>query len=224
MTGPVSQALEQEILGKLRRHGIVVWLDTDASYTRFVDGLAARHARGDFPFPVSGFRGSFLDLLFQLEPHGSGTDLQPLLVHLPGFNKESIRKTPLLELYKLGSSFEKSLHTLVREAATARIAPDEVERFLAGQPTLEAADAWLETTVTPFDPTLLADALGRTGGALALRVTTPAEAEILASYLYKLTGMDAAWVERSPVPIAECSIRCSARWRPGSCVSNTSTI
>jgi hypothetical protein len=30
---------EQEILGELRRQGIVVWLDKDASYTHFVEGL-----------------------------------------------------------------------------------------------------------------------------------------------------------------------------------------
>ena len=40
MSGPVSAVLEQEVLGELRRQGIVVWLDRDAAYTRFVDDLA----------------------------------------------------------------------------------------------------------------------------------------------------------------------------------------
>jgi hypothetical protein len=71
--GPVSAALEQEILNEIRRQGIVVWLDKDAAYTRFVDDLAARHAAGDLPFPVAAFRGSFLELLFALEPYGSGS-------------------------------------------------------------------------------------------------------------------------------------------------------
>jgi hypothetical protein len=87
--GPVSAAIEREVLGELRRRGIVVWLDKDASYPGLVDDFAAKQAKGEFPFPVVGFRGSFLDLLFQLEPYGSGLDKQPLLVHMPGFNEES---------------------------------------------------------------------------------------------------------------------------------------
>ena len=46
---------------------------------------------------VVGFRGSFLDLLFKLEPYGSGLDKQPLLIHMPGFTEQSIRATPVLE-------------------------------------------------------------------------------------------------------------------------------
>ena len=50
MSGPVSSLVEQEILGELRRKGIVVWLDRDGSYSHFVDDLALRHAAGAFPF------------------------------------------------------------------------------------------------------------------------------------------------------------------------------
>lgn len=205
MTGPVSLALEQEILGELRRQGIVVWLDRDASYTSFVDSLAARHAQGDFSFPVVGFRGSFLELLFRLEPFGNGLDRQPLLIHMPGFNEDSIRKTPMLELYEAGVRFRKSLDTLIREAATARVTPAEVEQFLAKQPSLEEADAWLTTSVSQstfglaaaldeIGPRMVAEALGEPGSSLALRVTSPAEVQTLKSYLHKLTGMDDSWL------------------------------
>ena len=148
MSGAVSSALEQEIVGELRRQGVVVWLDKDNSYTRFVDELVARQAKGEFPFPVVGFRGSFLDLLFKLEPFGSGLDKTPLLIHMPGFNEESIRKTPVLELYEPGVRFRKGLDTLVREAATSRVAPAEVETFIAKQPSLEEADAWITSAVS----------------------------------------------------------------------------
>ena len=112
----------------------------------FVDDSAPRQKpRGEFPFPVVGFRGSFLDLLFRLEPYGSGLDQQPLLIHMPGFNEESIRKTPVLELYEPGVRYRKGLDTLIREAATSRVAPAEVETFVAKQPTLEEADAWLSS-------------------------------------------------------------------------------
>ena len=206
MSGPVSSVLEQEIVGELRRQGVVVWLDKDNSYTGFVDDLAARQAKGEFPFPVVGFRGSFLDLLFKLEPFGSGLDKAPLLIHMPGFNEESIRKTPVLELYEPGVRFRKGLDTLVREAATSRVAPAEVETFLAKQPSLAEADAWITSAVSQstfglaaalaeVGPKMVAEALAQPNSALAARVTVPEEALTLRTYLHKLTGMDDSWVE-----------------------------
>lgn len=205
VSGPVSTAIEQEVLGELRRQGIVVWLDKDQSFNRFVDNLAARQAKGEFPFPVVGFRGSFLDLLFQLEPYGSGLDKQPLLIHMPGFNEESIRKTPVLELYAPGFRFRKALDTAIREAAVARVAPAEVESLIARKPSLEQADAWLASAVSEgtfglaaaldeVGPRMLAEALTRPG-ALAARVAGADELETLKAYLHKLTGMDEAWLK-----------------------------
>lgn len=203
--GAVSRALEQDVLGELRRQGIVVWLDKDDTYSPFVDRLVARHTSGDFPFPVVAFRGSFLDLLFRLEPYGNALDRQPLLVHMPGFNEESIRRTPVLELYEAGVRFRKGLDTLIREAATARVAPAEVEKLLASKPTLDDADAWLALAVSQstfglaavldqLGPKLIVEALGQTGSSLASRVTGPEEVRTLQAYLHKLTGMDDGWV------------------------------
>lgn len=195
--------MEQEILSELRRQGIVVWLDKDATYTRFVDALAAKQIAGDFPFPVLGFRGSFLELLFKLEDFGSGLDKQPLLVHMPGFTEQNIRATPVLELYESGVRFRKGLDTLIREAAAARVAPAEVEQFVAKLPSLEDADAWLTSAVThstfglaaalgEFGPRMLAEALAQPA-SLAPRVSAPEEVETLRGYIHKLTGMDEAW-------------------------------
>jgi hypothetical protein len=204
--GAVSKALEQDVLGELRRHGIVLWLDKDESYTAFVDQLAARHGSGEVPFPVVGFRGSFLELLFQLEPYGNALDKQPLLIHLPGFNETSIRQTPVLELYEPGFRYRKALDTLIREAATARVSPAEVAGFLAKGPSLAEADAWLASAVSQstfglaaaldeVGPKLLAEALGQPSSSLSLRVTAPEEVQLLRGYLLKLTGMDDSWIE-----------------------------
>ncbi len=206
--GPVSAAVEQEVLGEVRRQGIVIWLDRDATYTRLVDELVTRRDTGEYPFPVIAFRGSFLDLLFKLEDFGSALDKQPLLIHMPGFNEETIRKTPLLELYEPGVRFRKSLDTLVREAATGRVAPADVESFIGTHPTLEQADSWLASAVSQnsfglsamldeLGAKLLAEALVQPAtSALALRVAGREEETILQSYIHKLVGMDAAWVER----------------------------
>jgi hypothetical protein len=201
--GPVSAVIAQEILGELRRQGIVVWLDKDSNYTRLVDDLAAKQVAGEFPFPVVGFRGSFLDLLFKLEPFGSGLEKQPLLIHMPGFTEQSIRATPILELYEPGVRFRKGLDTLIREAATARVAPAEVEKFVAKQSSLEEADAWLSSAVSQstfglaaaldeFGPRMLAEALAQPS-SLAPRVTAPEEVATLRNYIHRLTGLDEGW-------------------------------
>jgi len=216
--GPASALLQQELAQEVRRQGIVVWLDRDASFTPFAAGLAERHAAGDFPYPVVGFKGSFLELLFALESHGSGYEKNALLIHMPGFNEDQIRETPMLELYTAGTRFRKALDTLIRQAATGRVAPDQVDHFVAGKPTLEQADTWLAEAVArpagglamlleASGPTLVVEALARTDSTLARQVSSEADAEVLKAYLHNLTGIDGDWFtfatvgkERPPVP------------------------
>src|SRR6267143_5911561 len=105
--GPVSAALEAELREEVRRSGIVFFLDKEASYTAFIDGLAA----AGVPYPVRAFRGSFLDLLLSLHDQGTGVDRKPLVVHLPGFVEEDVKASPLYELYAAGTRFRKALDT-----------------------------------------------------------------------------------------------------------------
>jgi hypothetical protein len=204
--GPASVLLEQELSQEIRRQGIVVWLDRDKSFTTFVDRLAERHAAGIFPHPVVGFRGSFLEMLFALESRGSGYDRNPLLIHMPGFNEEGMRTTPVLELYSAGTRFRKALDTLIRQAATGRVAPAEVDHFLADKPTLEQADAWLDQAsaapsmgllalLEASGPTLVIEALSRPDSTVAKRAKSEAEIKSLREYLHKLTGMDDEFCE-----------------------------
>ncbi|ACL64502.1 PglZ domain protein [Anaeromyxobacter dehalogenans 2CP-1] len=212
MTGGLTAlALEQELLGELRRRGVVVWLDAHGTYTPFVDGLSARAKQGEFPFPVVAFRGSFLEIVLALEPYGSGLDNAPLLIHMPAFTEDSIRATPVLELYEPGFRFRKDPKTLVREVARGRVAPDALEQYLAGAGTVDlaAADAWLASQLThtreglaalleQLGPTLVLDALvdvlERRESFLLQRVGSDAEREVLEAWLARQTGMDAAWL------------------------------
>ncbi len=142
--GPVSRTLEAELRSCVRKHGILVWLDLDDHYGSFVDQLVELRADGEMPYAVHGYRGSFLELLLALEPDTSGGDGAPLLVHLPGFTEDSVRATPLLELYRAGKRFRKALGTLVGEAATGLVAPERVAAFIGSDGlTLAGADAWL---------------------------------------------------------------------------------
>lgn len=203
--GVVSKALEQEIRDEIRRHGIVVWLDKDNAYSGFVDAFKERAG-----VPVLPFRGSFLELLLDLRDHGNGLDRSPLLIHMPGYTEEAIRETPVLELYRSGFRFRKALDTLIREAATSRVTPAEIDRFLGTTPSLEAADAWMtEATradgvglagvLAEFGQAMIVEALGqrwspkRTEVSLAARISGEEDLRVLKDYAHKLTGIDDAW-------------------------------
>jgi hypothetical protein len=141
---PVTAALEQRVLAELQTKQLVVWLDAEGTFTGLADRLAERAKAKQFPASVVTFRGSFLEMMLELRALASTVDKPPLLVHLPGFNIESVRKTPLLEVYEAGSPLQVRLDTHVRDTANGRLPLTEIERFLA-QPglTLDSADAWL---------------------------------------------------------------------------------
>lgn len=204
--GPVSQRLADELSGEVRRQGLVIWLDKDGSFTTFVDALATLSKSGVVDYPVVAFRKSFLEVLLILEGHGSGLDKEPMLIHMPGFNEETIRKTPILEMYEPGVRFRKALDTLIREAAVSRVAPHEVDSFLTESPTLEQADAWLrgavEQSATGLEglleatgPTLVVQGLASKDSPLHARAQSPEEIAALASYLNKLVGLDQQWIQ-----------------------------
>lgn len=142
--GPVSAALESELRTWVRKHGIVIWLDLDDHYAAFVARLAAARRADALPYAVHTFRGSHLALMLELADLTGGVEKTPLVVHLPGFNEERVKQSPLLELYAAGVRFRKALDTLVNEAAGGKVSPDQITAFTA-QPdlTLAGADQWL---------------------------------------------------------------------------------
>jgi hypothetical protein len=96
--GPVSAVLEEDLRAAISRGGLVVWLDADDHYSGFVDRLIARRAAGDLPhYDVQAYRGSHLELMLAMEDSSGGVDKPARVVHMPGFNVESIQRTPMLE-------------------------------------------------------------------------------------------------------------------------------
>lgn len=200
MTGPVSQALETELRELARAYGIVVWLDVEGNYTTFADALADRAAKGEFDIRVRRFRGSYLETMLALE-----NDLDqrlPLIVHVPGHNKESIKQTPLLEVYSAGRAHERNLATAVRQAALGLASPDAIEKFLVDNATVEAADAWLaslrdvrdgtERDLSPLSPEALFDAL-LPGGSLATEARDPALTRSVRRRAATTLGTEETW-------------------------------
>ena len=142
--GPVSSALEAALGEEARQHGIVVWLDRDGTYTAFADRLRQRAERGEFPHPVRCLRGSYLELMRQLDGVEDGIGMTPLVLHVPGHTEDSIAATPLYELYCAGRRYRRALETLVRDSAHGHATPEAITTFLAaGSVTLEDADRWL---------------------------------------------------------------------------------
>jgi len=135
-----SRALAAEVAKKVRERGLVVWVDAERKFDAFVDAI--RDHQLGFSYPVVAYRGSYLELMLALKNYGNGLYPEHVLIHLPGINKDTVRETPVFELFKAGTVFEKSLGTLVREAALGTARPEEVDAFVRGADlSLEKADA-----------------------------------------------------------------------------------
>lgn len=213
--GPVSTALERELRARVRAHGVVIWLDQAGHYSDFVDRLMDVRTNGTLPYEVYAFRGSHLALMMELDGVAAGTEKIPVVIHLPGFTEETVRATPLLELYESGIRYRKALDTLVTEVAAGQVRPDQIAAFKA-QPnmTLAGADAWLKTLLSDIDGGLGAQLLGMpptalfddllTGGLIAQRALHQEGQEALWERLAACIGLPTAWRELT-LPISRPS-------------------
>ena len=208
ISGIVSKYLESEIRTLILRRDIVVWLDASGAFTHFVDSLMELHLAGELPYAVKAFRGSHLQLMFDLQMLSSGSSRHPLLVHMPGYNSDNIRQTPMLEMYLAGTRFEKRLSTLVTESATGRVPPEQIRTFLsAGEPTLADADEWLAdilrsggssmlTELQAMTPQALLDDLTsatREPGSIGARVNGSQSAGPIWNRVAAMLGMPDGW-------------------------------
>ncbi|HZH18363.1 MAG TPA: BREX-6 system phosphatase PglZ [Archangium sp.] len=211
-SGPVSAFLEQKVLSTLNDKKLVVWLDAEGAYIGFVDELCKRAQAKQFPVPVLAFRGSFLELMLALEHEGSTIDKPLLLVHLPGYNNlpaqqspQSVRGTPLLELYESAHSLQLNLASLVSAAANGRRPLPDIEAFTAAPGlSLAAADAWLAQAGAPAVDTHV-EWISRLSAPELLTQLTGVEAahlqgveSALRARAETLFGTDAPWFEAIP--------------------------
>ncbi|HMA92702.1 MAG TPA: BREX-6 system phosphatase PglZ [Polyangiaceae bacterium] len=197
----VSRTLADEVKRKVRERGLLLWLDAERQYCDLVDALET--GAYDFAYPVVAYRGSYLELMFALEGYGNSDRPEHVLVHLPGLNKETVKETPVFELYKAGISFEKNLNTLIREAARGFATPEEVDAALRESGlTLSTADQWLQgLQEQPRDRlALLLNTLGLDDVVLGLIAEDrrlcdelSKNAETFLVYLEKALGLNAAW-------------------------------
>lgn len=205
--GSITHTLEAEVSDQLRQQSLIIWLDKDAHYTSYVDSLAKRYATGNFFAPVIPFRGSYLEMMLALEPYGNKEKRDILLVHMPGHTEDTIRQTPLLELYRAGYRYRKALDTLIREAATGKLSPDEIEAFINHGPSdLTQAEQWLsaalnqskdnlsQTLIDLKDLTYILDELLNPKDSFKQKFDAPDTVVLLAQHLYRYTGMNDAFI------------------------------
>ncbi|PRQ05137.1 BREX-6 system phosphatase PglZ [Enhygromyxa salina] len=204
---PVSAKFCEVLEADIGSRQLVVLLDVRRHYTELVDAL--REA-GGWVAPVLAHRGSYLELMVELEHHAGSIDPSPVLVHLPG--DIEVTKTPMLEIAKAGKMLRKALDTLVREAAIGKVTPDQVEAFLAEQGddlSLANADAWMAAKVSAASGELTGtlQAMSLTGLATALldpssplvkSLASPAELGPIWHHLASHLGLPDDWAY--PVP------------------------
>lgn len=139
---PVSAALEADLREFVRRKGLSIWLDAEAHYADFVRQLQ-EHAHA-LPYKVFAFTGSHLELMLALDGVAGGVDNSGVVIYLPRFIEDTVRPTPMLELYRAGTRYRKGLDTLVQEAAAGRVSANDIDAFIAQkEKTLADADLWL---------------------------------------------------------------------------------
>ena len=218
LSGPVSRVLEGELRDWVARHALVIWLDGDAHYVDFVDELQRLRRQGELPYDVYTFRGSFLELMLELEEVMGGLDATRAVLHLPGFNEESVKSTPLLELYRAGTRYRKALDTLIRDAAAGKVRPDQIDDYLQrGNPSLADADFWLHDLLETgseglasqlrsvplielVDDLLLNRSLARRIAAVDVRPggsDENADRRAVRDRIVALTGMPESWFDES---------------------------
>ena len=129
--GVIADHIKRKLEQDLRSKGLLIWLDKNNEFTALVDRWIEQKKEGLFHYDIFAFRGSFLELMVQSKHVLSAKDMPKCVIHMPGFNQDDIRETPLLESYKSGSRWRVSLETMTKEAAQGRLSEEQVQYLLS---------------------------------------------------------------------------------------------
>lgn len=199
---PIADAIEKDVTDEARRHGLVLWLDTDRLYGQVAERMAGKQ---DAAIPVVCFRGSYLETMLALESHGGEEARRAMILHLPGLTEELLRQSPLYEYRVMGRVHTVSLERILRAVATGQALPHAIDS-LAARPglTVEAAESWLAEQVQGLgDDTILRAMPIETvvESLLGCRddQTAFVAVEDIASHLHRSLGMDPTWRDWFPL-------------------------
>jgi len=131
--GVIAEHIKKKLEQELRSKGLLIWLDKDNEFTPLVDSWIAQKKEGLFHYDIFAFRGSFLELMVESQHVLSTKEMPKCVIHMPGFNEQDIKDTPVLEAYKSGTRWRVSLETMVREAAQGRLSEEQIHHLLSQQ-------------------------------------------------------------------------------------------
>jgi hypothetical protein len=205
--GVIAEHIKKKLEQDLRTKGLLVWLDKEDEFTPLVDTWIEQKKEGLFHYDIFAFRGSFLELIVESRDVLSGRDVPKCVIHMPGFNEQEIKATPVLEAYKAGQRWRVSLETMIREVAQGRLSEDQTQFLLAKEGlSLSQAEEFISNEEDiPLEIKGLIRKYGEDGLVLEFiknpgRINTelclaPLDClKLLVKYFNKLVGLDKQWL------------------------------
>jgi len=216
--GMIADHIKRKLEQDLRTRGLLVWLDKDDEFSPLVDTWMARKKEGLFSYDIFAFRGSFLELMVESRDVLSGRDMPKCVIHMPGFNEQEIKETPILEAYKAGQRWRVSLETMIREVAQGRLSEEQTRNLLAKEGlTLSLAEEFIHNEENiPLEIKGLLGKYGEDGFVIAF-LKDPARINrelclkpvqcfpLLLSYFENLVGLDSQWQQDWNQGQVDCS-------------------
>jgi hypothetical protein len=203
--GIIAEYIKNKLSQDIRTRGLLVWLDKENEFSALVDTWIAQKKEGRFHYDIFAFRGSFLELMVQSKDVLSSSDMPKCVIHMPGFNEQEIKETPVLEAYKAGQRWRISLETMIREAAQGRLTENQIQHLLSNKPlTLSQADDFISKSADiPQEIKQLLSTYGENGfvrefithpDQINKQLCLPSEQcfPLLLDYFEKLVGLDRA--------------------------------
>ncbi|MBF0258418.1 MAG: BREX-6 system phosphatase PglZ [Desulfamplus sp.] len=204
--GAIAEHIKRKLEQDLRTKGLLVWLDKENQFTPLVDTWIEQKKEGLFHYDIFAFRGSFLELMVKSQEVLSGRDIPKCVIHMPGFNEQEIKETPVLEAYKAGQRWRVSLDTMIREVAQGRLSEDQTQFLLSKQElTLAEAETFISNQEDiPLEIKRLLTKYGEDGFVLEF-IKNPAQINtelclpqehcfpLLLAYFHTLVGLDEQW-------------------------------
>lgn len=142
---PLHEYIATQLEDKLTDRRVIVFYDPREEFRVFIreiggHGDVEAHSAevGDIDVHLAEFQGSFFQLRFQVEPIVSQSQPDPLLIYVPGVERDRTESV-LMELEKGGMCYEPQLKRLARHVLRESYTEGQIDSFLAPD-TIEYSD------------------------------------------------------------------------------------
>ncbi len=143
MTNEFHNYIASQLLKDIRKHQVVVFYDPRREFEGFIDELPPLEppeGRGglhrvwveDKQTHLIRFEGSYFALKAKAEPIMSRDQVEPLLVYLPGQERDR-QGSVLMELEKAGTTYEPQLRRLARNVLRRKLTDGDIDERLAAE-------------------------------------------------------------------------------------------